>query len=265
MIEIKNNGDKLVVFASIRPPAIYLDHWAVREISSNPDLMARFLKVFAQKGTLLFSVINSFDISGSKGEALSKIEAFLDAVGENWFPLEINPAKVIKAEKEYRQGANPPCFADKLLEAYFPHIFSGRLSLKKTVALIEEEGDAGPISVSVGKTLDELAKAFALFRSIKNSTTNLWSRPPKVEEYVPARPTDYVYNGLTYFMLSEDFRLNRNHIADYFHAVVALAYSDFVLLDKHWESMAAKIKLPRNIKVYSQPKISDFIRDLEAA
>jgi len=263
MIEVQNIDERVIVIASIRPPAIYLDHWAINEISANPAVLARFSDIFKTKGTLLFTLANTFDISGIQGDALDRTALFLDGVGENWFPLEMNPAKVMRAEKEYSEEKNPPYFADGFLESYFPNIYNRKLTLKEIVNLVTENNGSAPVFTSVGQTFEEMAKMFELFRAKRSSDPKLKGQIPSADTFNVNRPTKFVYESLIYLMFAERFRLYKNQMVDFFHSTVALSYSEFVLLDKLWENLATKIKSPRPVRVYSQPGLLDFINDLE--
>lgn len=256
MIEVKENGQKFVVTTTIRPPAIYLDHWAIRNISSNPELMGRFLSFFQTKGTLLFSLANVLDISQTQGESLERIKVFLEKVGLNWFPIEFNPSKVIAAEEQYQPGGPAPFFAVSFLEMYYPNIHGRELTLRTIVDLAYEDGALSPI---VKNTLDDLVESFSASRNSENEERNRVD----TTTFTPDQPTRFVYAGLMRLLFTEKSNLDRNQIMDFFHATVSLAYADIVLLDKQWENLAFKIKSPRRIKVYPPPRLAEFFDDLE--
>lgn len=257
MIEVKENGQKFVVTTTIIPPAIYLDHWAIREISSNPELMDRFLLFFKTKGTLLFSLANVLDISQTQGDSLERIKVFLEKVGLSWFPIEFNPSKVIAAEEQYQAGGPAPFFAAGFLEMYYPNIHGRELTLKTLVDLAYEDGSLSPI---VKNTLDDLVESFSASRDLWNSEGR---KRATTTTFTADQPTRFVYDGLMRLLFTEKSNLNRNQIMDFFHATVSLAYADVVLLDKQWENLAFKIKSPRRIKVYSPPRLAEFFDDLE--
>jgi hypothetical protein len=137
MITAIKNCEEYGVDVSIRPPSIYLDHWALRLFSSDFKLRQTFLAYFKTKGTLLFSWANVLEVSGNTGLSADNIRLFLTEVGEQWFPVEINPVKVIRNETV--RGTNNPCFAANFLEAYFPHIHKGHLSLSTIVELTQDK------------------------------------------------------------------------------------------------------------------------------
>ena len=43
---------------SVRPPLVYFDHWALREVSSSASTQEHLLETFRSRGTLMVSLIN---------------------------------------------------------------------------------------------------------------------------------------------------------------------------------------------------------------
>jgi len=110
---------------SIRPPLIYLDHCAIRGISSDPANSARLKKIFEARGTLMFSVINMIEMAANSGRSYDQIRTMLDALGPYWVPSDVDPGRVDYNEK---RGAVMP-------KSFFPPltIFAwGRLSTSST-------------------------------------------------------------------------------------------------------------------------------------
>lgn len=263
MIEVKEKGGKTTVTSSNRPPSIYLDHWAIREISSNTTFKARFLSTFKTKGTLLFSLVNAIEISRNRGQSLNEIQAFLEQIGEHWFPIEINPIKVINAERQYIPGGNTPNFADNFLNAYYPYIHNGPLSLSTIVDLVKDGNSNDPLFSVTVKTFDEMVQSFRPARDRWNSTADVRKTAYQPKIFNPDHPTQFVYDGLMLLMLKEKFNIDKNQVLDFLHATVSLAYADIVLLDKLWKNLADKLKIPRVIKIFSQSHLEQFLQSFE--
>lgn len=136
MITITKDEKGFDVSLVVRPPSIYFDHWALRLFSSNSTLRQRFFAPFKGKGTLLFSWVNVLEVSHNSGRSADDIRHFLTDIGEQWFLIEINPIKAMKNEAS--PGGNSPCFATGFLEAYYPHIHNGHLSLSTIVDLTQD-------------------------------------------------------------------------------------------------------------------------------
>lgn len=255
MISVKDDDNNCVVDAAIRPPSIYLDHWALRHFSSDSKLRQRFLACLRTKGTLLFSWANALEVSHNTGTSADNIRCFLTDIGEHWFPVEINPIKVIKNEAV--PGNSNPCFAASFLEAYYPHIHNGHLSLNTIVDLTQDEEIKFAAQESLGKLKSCIGKLFNRWRSEKMDGMETFA-------FSPDRPAQYVFNGVRQLIQKENFKIDTNDPLDFLHAVTPLAYADFVLLDKHWADLAKKLKIPSpRVQVYSFKRVDQFIEDLE--
>jgi hypothetical protein len=256
MISAKTDGNSCVVDASLRPPSIYLDHWALRLFSSDSKLRQRFLACIRTKGTLLFSWANALEVSHNTGTSADNIRCFLTDIGEHWFPVEINPIKVI--ENEAVPGNSNPCFAAGFLDTYYPHIHNRPLSLSTIVDLLTQDEE---IKLAAQENLDELkgkiGEIFNRWRSEKRDCIETFA-------FSPDRPAQYVFNGVRQLIQKENFKIDSNDPLDFLHAVTPLAYADFILLDKHWADLAKKLKIPSpRVQVYSFKRVDQFIEDLE--
>jgi hypothetical protein len=63
-------------------------------------------------------------------------------------------------------------------------------------------------------------------------------KPPKGSAVLPATRL-LLRELLGFFVKSTTKKLTRNDAADFFHAIVPLAYCDYVLLDGHWATQAS--------------------------
>src|SRR5260370_33197569 len=78
MITRLSNGD---VQLGLRPPLVYLDHWAVREISKDPARRGHFLETFRDRATRMFSILTILEIGRNTRESYSRIRDVLDGLG----------------------------------------------------------------------------------------------------------------------------------------------------------------------------------------
>jgi hypothetical protein len=248
------------VLTDTRSPSIYLDHWALRHFSSNAEHRTRFLSFFNQRGTLLFSQANTLDILGNTGKSLEEIRQFLHSIGEQWFPIEFNPIKVIEREKLPPLRKNSPCFAQSFFEHYIPYIYDGPLNLVTLVDLISDKEMRDGLSES----LESMKRSLIAHL---NGAREYWrskGRMPSDISFHPHYAATFVYNRLLSFVIKDDFKIDGNHVLDLSHAAVSLAYADFVLLDKHWANLAGRLGLPADsVRVYSQPQIDQFLVALD--
>src|SRR6266481_1872441 len=90
---------------SVRPPLSYLDHCAIRAISSEPKSRAHLRKTFETRGTLMFSVVNMLEMARNSGPSYERMRDLLDDLGPYWLPSDPDPGTVLAREM---QGDLPP-------------------------------------------------------------------------------------------------------------------------------------------------------------
>ena len=260
MMTITKAGDVLDISSLMTPPAIYLDHWALRCLSTDSLRHDRFLGAFRKsKGTLLFSWANVVEVSSNTGASADNIQHFLTEVGEQWFPLEINPIKVI--EREYTTGNNSPCFAAGFLEAYCQCIHDGPLTLSTIVNLTQDDRINRACRENLEKLKREIGQLFEQWRSEQEFNIETFHRDPLAD---CSRPTEFVFNGLRRLIQKEKFKIDPNDPLDFLHTTASLAYGNLVLLDKHWADLAQKLKMPSDrVRVYSSKQLDRFLEDLK--
>ena len=78
----------------IRPPLVYLDHCAVRGISSDAAKTSRLKTIFQTRGTLMFSIVNMLEMARSSGRSYEMIRDMLDGLGPFWVPSDVDPERV---------------------------------------------------------------------------------------------------------------------------------------------------------------------------
>ena len=257
MIKVTIHHETHTVDAIPRLPLIYLDHWALRRISDDNFSRKRVRGVFQEKGTLLFSWANVLEVAANSGASLEAIQFFLNEIGEHWFPVEFNPFEVIRREKGFTHGNSNPCFALGFLEAYYPHISNGPLSLSTVCDLTQDSTFKPAYRQNMENLEQEILKTFRFWRSEELENDG-------IPRFDPNCPTMYVVEGFQRLIQKETFNIDENDAIDFLHATVPIAYADFVLLDRHWADLAGKLKLPSDcVKVYSPKDVEKFLEDLE--
>lgn len=255
MITVMKDDESYFIDSLIRLPGIYLDHWAIREFSSDPSHCRRFLHCLKTKGTLLFSWANALEITGNTGASAHNIQRFLAGIGEQWFPLEMNPSAII--ERERTRGKCSPCFGSGFLKAYYPYIHDGPLSLSLVVDLMHDIEVKAAAQAHIESIKEVICTEFERLRKAEHV-------PRKIPPFDPNHPAEFSYNGLRQLVAKQSFTIVGNHALDFCHATVSLAYGNMVLLDELWKELARQLGMPAShIQVYSKPQIDQFLRDLE--
>ncbi len=113
------DGPPLIINATVSGPVVYLDNWAIGDLAEeNPSRRKRFIDAMRSGVDLLFSVTNAAELAGPQGKSFDLVKSFLNEVGPNWFPVELDPFVVVKREQS---GADPAesCISEDFMKAYF--------------------------------------------------------------------------------------------------------------------------------------------------
>src|SRR5712692_10184365 len=135
-----HDGGVIVEASLARPPAIYLDQDSLHDLAEAKPRRERFLHVFKDKGTLMFSWTNAIEIAGPQGGTKEEIRDFLDALGEFWIPLEMNPYKVVRKEQGSEPSSGTPCVSESFLEGYFLEVRGETRTLAQVVVSRSRHG-----------------------------------------------------------------------------------------------------------------------------
>ncbi|MCC6163679.1 MAG: hypothetical protein IT182_10055 [Acidobacteria bacterium] len=101
--KVRKEDGGLEAEAALFGPALFLDIWAVRELSNdrNAELRARLVAAIrAQGSSLLTSSAWFTELDTVRGDARTRAAAFFSALGSNWLP--INPVVSVVAGRESR-------------------------------------------------------------------------------------------------------------------------------------------------------------------
>src|SRR5713226_2787256 len=108
MIQVtaSRDGSPVTFRATVRGLAIYLDTWAIGKLAEeDPSRRRRFIAALhSGSADLMFSVTNAAELAGPQGKSFDVVKSFLNEVGPNWFPVELDVAAVIQREQS---GADP--------------------------------------------------------------------------------------------------------------------------------------------------------------
>lgn len=257
--KIHDEGHDVTVL--VQYPAIYLDHCAIRKISSKAAYRDRFLKIFEGSATFYFSVSNIDDLLPNSGKSLEDIRILLHGIGDKWAFILSNPVEVMKNEIS---GHHAPHLDFSLLKVYYPKISDDKIfTLEHTIKEIEANRDQGD---RVKLLLSQFSMNFNITRhQWKNKTRNINKNPFPINKSVRQFPTKYAYHALMQVLLRSEFPFTNNDAMDFFHTVVATAYSDYTVLDGRWADLVKQSKVLKDSgrKCFAVSMIEEFLDDLE--
>jgi len=242
MIEFRINENGVLEVGQVDiPPTVYLDHWALRMFSESQALSDRLTAALKQRnGTLALSWLNLAEFTKVADEGQASIaEALLEKILPNIFFLEVDFGEVIRREDNLLADGKviPPHFDFDLLRMFSQmkpnslNPFSAHGLFKIIQGQVSTRFD-GLADTGVGR-IEALRAKYAGTSAVKR----LPSGPPI------QRGTRFIFRELVRaLIMDKGTKITRNQVIDSFHAVVPIAYCDFVLLDKYWEAQIDRVR-----------------------
>lgn len=236
---------RLVATQRDSSPTVYLDHWALRELSTTPALAERFVAALKQRnGTLALSCTNLMEFCNVTDDQQAKqAEELLEASLPHVFFVEMDPFLVQKREDELLRGGPPrPPHEDR-------ELFTTVFRLKpQSVSVFTARALFDGVRSGIGRQADELADTIVqqvtklrIEHESDSAFQATLKRPATLQRI--QRGTRLVLRELLRgLVLDRSTSLSRNHALDFLHAVVPVAYCDFVMLDKHWEDQVRRMR-----------------------
>ncbi|MBI4178427.1 hypothetical protein HY522_03255 [bacterium] len=269
MVTCRPSGPDYEFEVSADPPLIYLDHWALRRLSENLTLGARFLGAFARRGTVMFSLMNVAELArDASPHRANEVRDFLERLGPYWIPMTIDPLRILGAEErgETADGTHPCLSVGFLTEpAFAARLTRGAVSLAHVVDLTRRPDGDDLIQTTNRKTA-ELRDCIQKFRDAYVANPKELDKRYPFLKFDAAKPMRGIYNALVHYTITDTFTLNDNHARDLYHAIASVRCAQMVTLDAHWAGQVGKLKLPPGfVKVYSEAELDAFLVDLEAA
>lgn len=258
-------------------PTVYLDHWAWLELSSHPPLATRFVDAIKKRnGTVAISWLNLVEFCRMKDTRHGpEADHLLDSILPNIFYLDSDFGKVIGREDVLIFGGRPlPPHADQGL---FEHFIRTNLSSPASLSLLTAHDlYRCAQATGLGQRCDALADSAigrvtalreecARNRIFRAAVTRL---PPKTQVQ---RGTRIIMRELLRsFLVNSAMKVERSDVLDIGHAVVPVAYCDYVLLDSDWRTQVekARIRITKAgmtfpmAKVFSASGLKEFLLEL---
>lgn len=233
MFEILSRDE---VRVSIRDPLVYLDHCAIRRISSDPAKRADLLQTFEGRGTIMLSVMNMVEMSQNSGESYANICGLLDELGPHCIPVDVDLSTV---EERQRRGLLPPAVflvVPKMLAMLVGRITPGQVRFGTALQTLQdaEYRERAPELLRHPEMLRDLG----LYRERARRGEKMEPLPK------PKYSLRWIEISLVRRLLKDSKKMSENDINDVFHAVIPLHYARLVVLDGAWANYATSLGLP---------------------
>lgn len=264
------DGPPLTINAAVSGLAIYLDNWAVIDLAKE-DLSRRkrFIAALSNSGAdLMFSVANAAELAGPQGKSFDAAKSFLNEVGPNWFPVELNPFKVVERESNGASRAES-CLSQDFMNAYFRD---------RTSSYSPGSGRVIDLSrdfFSLGAVLDWVAQSGKIRKrsaefdeEMKQAVRGARGRKPIPPlPFDPSRPATFACVNLmrTLIVEAKAYQVKKGDGMDFCHAVVGSAFASVATLDKQWKRRVEGLPKPNGLaRIYSKPELDTMVADIES-
>jgi hypothetical protein len=271
-----NANERIELVQKDISPSVYLDHWAWRHISENIALSNRFTNALkAQKGTLVLSWINACEFTQvTDKEQTIAAENFLEANLPQVFFMETQPFSVIDREDKLLSGGPPsPPHADMEFLLAFGKLKPDSFNLFTAKDLFQAV-QTSVLRDKFNNLADTVSNRVEAMRTELDGDSEFQAAMRRRPSGQPLpRGTRFLLRELLRTLLiDKKIKMDRNHAVDLMHAIVPIAYCDFVLLDKHWKTQVERVQarfhtanMPIPIgKAFSANEIDEFLTELES-
>jgi len=243
MIEIDINSAGNVIYTQHSTcPSVYLDNWALMDISENKPLATRFINSLKERGgSLEISFINLLEFSEITYQSqIDAVESLLESISPNLCFIDVIPRNVIEREDQINQQQKvvPPHWDEKLLR-HFATMNKKSLNPLSIKGLFSNLGYPKIVEMSRTFMQDFVEKIEQLREKSKNDSKYLQKITSVPKGVKLQRVTRYIYQDIINSIIRDNIDLsNVNHWRDMFHTIVPIAYCDFVLIDRAWAHKA---------------------------
>lgn len=223
---------------SITPPVVFLDVWAIQEISESSFLRETFSKSLIEKnGTLLVTleVITELSIAGDSKHANYADALIAESLPNIYITRIFNP---FDEEFEIEKALRAPPAAREILDSLAK---KGKIPLNIRLGKLFSEihSDRNRISFETMKMVEKISLKLA-----ELSADPRFTKECKKSNPIEAR--DYRLNLLGELIrehVLNKTKLNKNDAHDLLHAWQALSYCDIAMLDNKWANRIDRIRL----------------------
>ncbi|MFI5180727.1 MAG: hypothetical protein ACHQPI_05000 [Thermoanaerobaculia bacterium] len=273
MIRVTSDGKGIRTYQVLRPPTVYLDHWALMKIACDPDRSSRFRRaVTAAKGTLAFSWMGLYEFSGITNQhQLAVVDQFLAALYPEHLAFVLTDPDEIVANEDRLLGGAPRQAPH--LDAKLCQIFVSRaLALERPIRFVAAIAEPEAAAKARARWVDACSKFARMIQAARNMPGVMRRLSIKHGETKVQSPLRYVNRAALILILkNERTRLDTHHWSDFIHAIVPACYCDLVLLDRGWatmvrqvfEELSRKEVLTEHAEIFTARTLDGFWQQLE--
>jgi hypothetical protein len=258
------------IVPALPSPTVYLDYSVIVNLAGT-SAGERLRKNICGGGTLYLSWAHILELfSLGFGPTFQKVVTYLKAFGSHFIVIDADPNRVIQREDDWKPGLQNPA-----------------IDLDFLALLAAKWNDRDEVSPAI--LLDYMAGYQSLFRELQDRhvkyKTNIKGifdaqrqiyRTDKTKKaqldaavytFAPPFVTSKVNLELARECIRTNEQFNPSDSLDFLHAVVSIAYCQYVVLDKKWARRSNAVKLPETqvARVFNGTEIESLLAALDRA
>jgi len=265
-----DDGRKLLI-ETLGRPIVYLDNWAINDISLNLTFRQRFIDIMKKRqGTLRISVSNIVELL--KQTDTEQIETILNLINSvDTGLINTNFQEVITIENEILNNSvdeNPSNHLDLIRIYLLAQNWPEQWSVSEFIRSVLQNSSEKQFTENWGQFANRMESFLNAIRAEKGyiEKSKIRSAATRRAGKKYDRGTRELFQlGFDFVVQNQDMTMSSNEWHDFFHLIVPVAYCDIVLLDKRWTTFVSQTKFsyPDIAFVFNRKTIEDFFHKLE--
>lgn len=274
---IVHSNNEIEIQEHFKRPMVYLNHWALNDISHDQSLRENFVNTMNHKGgTFRLSITNFVELTRQKDKnQINSILSMIKSIPDCGL-INIDAGEVIRRENALISDPNSilypgnPSAEIEIVSTYLmTHNYPEQWHVSDMIENIINEPFSKRRSESSSKFIEDMQRLINSARNDKKYISKAKSRFKKLKNNGPKyqRPTREIQQLSFYFIIrNQELKMQEySEWEDLFHVVVPVSYCDVVLIDKRWKAFVSQTgySYPQIAKVYDKKSIGNFFQTLE--
>ncbi len=275
--KIVHRDNKIELQEHFSCPTVYLDHWALNDLSLDVTLRNRFVTLMNEKaGTFRISLVNIAELKKQADE--SQVNSILDMINKitDCGFINVDTDEVIKKENalitepSLKSVVHNPSAEVKIIEIYLMeynnpdkwHISEIiRSTLNELPAKHQTKNNIG--------FLQDMQRLLKTIRNDKKYLERASNRFKTLKTQGPQYQTatrEMLQMAIDFVIRNRDMKMSEySEWEDLFHVIVPVSYCDLVLIDKRWKTFISQtgFSYPKIAKVFDKTSLENFFQTIE--
>lgn len=275
MYKIIDHGNgKIELQEHFKSPTVYLDHWALNDLSLDKELRNNFTDIMVKKGgTFRLSVFNMIELS--RQADVSQVNSILDMIGSipDCGLINTDPREVIEKENMLISDSTLRLNPSIEMEIVVAHVMAQNYPTKWHVSdiirkVITELPSTRPPE-NDAEFLKNMERLLEVGRGDENNLRRSSKRLKDLKNSGPKyqAPTRELFSmAIDFVIINRQMKMAQySEWTDLFHVVVPVSYCDIVLIDKRWKYFVdqTRFSYPQIAKVFDKRSLKDFFQAME--